>query len=184
MKKSLIILTFALLLAPASLFAQEQDKTKYGFGLTFPEIGVIWHLSDNIAFVPGIEFGHGWSSSTFSFNDSTINSSSNTLRVNASLRFYISEWKDIRIYISPRYGFSWVNTKTEGIDYPHDEYLSDGSSSHSHRVSAAWGLQYAVNDRISIFGDIGATYSRASLSSGCSNIIATEGTWGLILYLK
>jgi hypothetical protein len=107
MKKSLTILAFALLLSPASLIAQEQDEPKYRFGLTFPEIGVIWHISDNIAFVPGIEFGHGWSSSTISFDDSTINSSSNTLKVNAGLRFYISEWKDLRFYLSRRtIGFS------------------------------------------------------------------------------
>ncbi len=187
MKKSLIIWVFALLLVPASLFAQEKEKAKYRFGLTFPEIGVIWHISENIAFVPGIDFGHGWSSSTVSFDDSTRNTSSNTLRVNSSLRFYISEWKDIRFYISPKYGFGWVETKTDrtGYPYPYDEYSpSEGYSTHLHKVSAAWGLQYAVSDRISIFGDIGAAYSRSSLSSGYSNTIATEGTWGLILYLK
>ena len=187
MKKSLTILVFALLLVPASLFAQEKDKVKYKFGFTFPEIGVIWHISDNIAFVPGIDFGHGWSSVTSSFDDSTRNTSSNTLRVNAGLRFYISDWKDIRFYISPKYGFSWVESSSDRADSPFDDYLPDGSyhySGHSHKVSAAWGLQYAISDRISIFGDIGAAYDRTPLSSGHSNTIATEGTWGLILYLK
>ena len=192
MKKSLIIWMFALLLVPASLFAQEKEKAKYRFGLTFPEIGVIWHLSENIAFVPGIEFSHGWSSyssSTFGFDDSTSNLSHNTLRVNAGLRIFISEWKDIRFYISPKYGFGWVETKTDrtGYPYPYDEYSpSEGYSTHLHKVSAAWGIQYAISDRINIFGDIGATYDRSSglRSSGHSNTIGTEGTWGLILYLK
>jgi len=181
MKKSLIIWVFALLLVPAALFAQEQEKAKYRFGLTFPEIGVIWHISDNIAFVPGVNFGHTWGRNTISFYDDTLGFSSSRLEFNAGLRFFISEWKDLRFYISPKYGFAWHDS-----DIDDSSPLNDESSIKYHRVSGAWGLQYAINDRVSIFGDIGATYERVPeiLSLGDSNTISTEGTWGLILYIK
>lgn len=185
MNKSFPMLVFALLIVPDSMFAQEQNMAKNRFGLTFPEIGIIWHISDNIAFMPTIDFGHDWSKTTIGIEDSIIERSGNRLGVDASLRLYVSDWKDMHFYISPKYGFSWANTNINNTDYPYDEYLYDGSS-HSHKASAAWGIQYAINSRISLFGDIGAAYSRTSSSSSSnySNTIFTEGTWGLILYLK
>ena len=179
MKKLLLMALFVLLLFSVSLYAQEKENTKYKFGLTFPNIGAIWHISDSIAFMSGIDFNHDWSGFGSSPYDNA-STSGNMLGIDASLRFYIFEWEGVRFYLSPKYGFDWFEHNVITNSY------TSNSSGHFHSVSAAWGMQYALSRRISIFGDIGVSYRRSTPLdiSGHSNSIGTEGTWGLILYLK
>ena len=183
MKKFLLIISFALFLVPASLLAQEKENAKYKFGLTFPTIGAIWHISDGVSFMSGIDFNHDWSGFSSILDDNPIRSSANMLGVETSLRFYLPGWKNVRLYLSPKYRFNWSDIATES------EVGPIATDSYGHTVVGAWGLQYALNERLSIFGDIGFGYERQKLyglssyeSSG--NSIGTEGTWGLILYLK
>ena len=183
MKKLLVIISFALLLVSASLFAQEKETATFRFGLTFPTIGAIWHISDNVAFMSGIDFNHDWSGFTSSIDNHPVRNSGNRLGVEASVRFYLLQWKDVRLYLSPKYRFNWSDIRIEDETYPVT------TDSYGHSAIGAWGLQYALNDRVSIFGDIGFGYERQKvygLSSydNSSNSIGTEGTWGMILYLK
>jgi hypothetical protein len=168
---------------PAMLSAQDKTVEKRKFGLTFPNIGIIWHISDKVAFVPDINLTHGWSEIGSNSGDSTTNS----VTVNAALRFYLHNWKGMRFYLSPKYGYGWSNVETssslQGVSY--------ASELHNHSVSGAWGLEYAVSDRISLFGDIGVRYMHGKTDSSSqfssdtkSNMVGTVGTWGLILYLK
>ena len=166
---------------PALVSAQDKAVEKRKFGLTFPNIGIIWRISDNVAFLPDINLSHGWSDLGTNAGDSTNNS----IGVNAALRFYLHDWKGVRFYVSPRYGYNWSNVKSPL------QGSSMTSELRTHSVSGAWGVEYAVSDRISLFGDIGVRYnhgkidSSSEFSSGTnSNSIGTAGTWGLILYLK
>lgn len=179
MKLSLRIALIALSLVPISMVAQEKEISKPRFGLTFPDIGAIWHISDNVAFMPGIGFNHSWSKLSESSKYT-----SNSLSVNASLRLYMPDWKGVRIYLTPKYQFIWGDNDSTG---------GGTATNHNHKVIGAWGVQYAISPRISIYGDIGIGYERLShsytspYSSGldpASNTIGTEGAWGLILYLK
>ncbi len=175
-----------LSLMPFSLFAQERENPRRSFGLTFPNIGAIWHISDNIAFLPGIDFNHTWSD--LSTMDGSI--TTDTLGVNASMRFYVSRWKGVRLYLAPKYRFVWGKSSNSIPVELYDLNLR----TYRHTASGAWGLQYAISDRVSIFGDIGVGYSRLTQSTSSirpiptinprSSQIGTEGTWGLILYLK
>ena len=180
MKKFLLMMSFALLLVPTSAFAQEKESAKYRFGLTFPSIGAIWHIADSIAFMSGIDFNHDWSRFGSGFDGYTLRGSGNMLGIDATLRFYLSKRNGMRFYLSPKYGFDWLQTEIV------TDITTSNISSYNHSVSAAWGLQYALSDRIGIFGDIGVSYRRGlrSHADGHSNSIGTEGTWGLILYLK
>ena len=183
MKKFLPIVSLALLLVPVSLFAQTKGNTKYKFGLTIPNIGAIWHISDSVAFMSGINFNHDWSRFGSGIDDPAARSSGDKLGVEASFRFYLPGWKVVRLYLSPKYRFNWNDMETES------ETIIIHSNSYGHTLVGAWGLQYALNDRMSIFGDIGIGYERGKtygLSSyeSSDNSIGTEGTWGLILYLK
>lgn len=173
--KKLALVCFVLWVAvPGPLCAQDQDQNKdMKFGLTFPEIGVIWHITDNITFMPGFRLSHNWGHS----NLTDFDSSSNSVQVYMNLRFYLSEWNKVRFYLSPKYQYSWVRTETES------EY-STSTSLHSHGVVGAWGAQYAISDRVGIYGDIGFGYSRGTSSFTITNTVSTEGSWGLILYLK
>jgi hypothetical protein len=176
MKKCMRILPVLLLLLPVSLSADEKKDEDFKFGFTFPNIGAIWHMTERIAFLPGISFNHSWGESSSIINE-TINSSSNNLGVSAGLRFYLYDWEDLRFYISPVYRFGWA-------EFDYSEIST--STSYSHRVSGAWGLEYALNNRLSLYGDIGVSYNRNTTSDidGHSSSFGTTGTWGLILYLK
>lgn len=163
----------AMLFGSFTIFAQEKSSPEYHFGLTFPNIGIIWHISDHVAFLSSIDFSHGWAD----LNGGS--SSANLLRVEADLRFFISDWEGVRFYVSPKYRFA--RTSHEIID---DTIASD-TTGYNHEVTGALGAQYAVSDRISIFGDIGAMYSRSEIRENShSNTISTAGRWGMILYLK
>jgi hypothetical protein len=186
MKRLLLTCFVMCALFPSMLRAQGKDAEKQKFGLTFPNIGVIWHITDNVAFLPGFSFNHSWSSSDDFYKDST-----NLLNVDASLRFYVQEWKGVRFYLAPKYSFGWVDTESD-IGYETSP-STRAVTTYSHAVSGAWGLQYAISNRISIWGDIGVRYSHGTGSTSPSTIlgldthtnsISTVGTWGLILYLK
>jgi hypothetical protein len=172
-------------LAPSVLYAQDSPAAKRKFGLTFPNTGIIWHITDNVAFLPGFSFNHNWGSS-----DDFYKNTSNSLNVDASLRFYLREWKGVRFYLAPKYTFGWSDVETE---YDFGTGLSTAASTaYSHSVSGAWGLQYAISDRISLWGDIGIRYNHGTSGSAVplsmtdlsSNSVSTVGNWGLILYLK
>jgi hypothetical protein len=183
MKKLSLTILVVCVLFPLQLPAQDTQIKNGKFGLTFPNIGFIWHISDGIAFVPGINFNHNWS------NYGISNTSGNGVAVNTSLRFYMPEWKNVRFYIAPKYGFSWTDSVSSFEEIT--GIISSSGTNYAHSISGAWGLQYAISNRISIFADIGAGYSRGTTSSSYlpssdshTNRIGTEGTWGLILYLK
>jgi hypothetical protein len=175
-----------VVLSPSMLCAQQKDTQKREFGLTFPNIGIIWHITEDVAFLPGISFNHSWGSS-----DAISDNWSNSLNVDASIRFYIQEWKGVRFYLAPKYSFGWGDSEARPDSGTGPATID--STTHSHAVSGAWGIQYAISDRISIWGDIGVRYSHAEIStSGFANTsyesrnksIGAVGTWGLILYLK
>jgi hypothetical protein len=182
MKRFSVVCVVLLAMASASLFAQDREIKQGKFGLTFPNIGAIWHITDNIAFLPGFNFNHDWSS--FSLLDGT-ESSSDSVGVDASVRFYMPDWKGVRFYLSPKYRFMWGDVNTES------EIITASTNNYYHRISGVWGLQYALSDRVSLFGDIGFGYSRRSNSSiniedaeYRSYSVGTEGSWGLVLYLN
>jgi hypothetical protein len=109
----------------------------------------------------------------------------------AALRFYVSDWKGLRFYVSPKYQFG--RTTSERIAGAPVYGTDSTSTSRTHGVYGAWGVQYAISDRVSIFGDMGGYYSRATGTTtnlatlggdSHGSAIGTSGSWGLILYLK
>jgi hypothetical protein len=183
LKKLSLILLVVFLLLPAMLFSQDKEAPKNKFGLTFPTIGAIWHITDNVAFLPGFSFGHNWGSSRSALIDNGT-SKNNSLSINSSLRFYVYEMKGLRLYVSPKYSYNWNNSDS---NLP---TTSSKSSRYAHSIDGSWGLQYAISRRVSIWGDVGVGYSHSSISSNPSsvetksNAVSTVGSWGLIFYLK
>jgi len=185
MWRFLFALMSSVLFFAASLMAQEKDIAKGRVGLTFPTTGIIWHLSDNIALLPNVGFTYNWAG--YDSNSST--STGKGLSAGVSLRFYTREWNGVRFYLSPKYAFNRSTSNSE-IVVPTASQRSS-SSLNSHAIAGAWGLQYPISGRVSIFGDIGVSFSRSGNSSSSSiyseshsNRIGTTGSWGLILYLK
>ncbi len=187
MKRPLISLLVVLALGGSSVYAREKSASPR-FGLTFPSLGVIWHITDKVAFVPNVTLARNWS--TYSSTQSESKNTTNSVGVTAGMRFYTHDWKGMRFYLSPSYGFSRSSSDSSQSGLIE---VSGSGTTRSHSVGGAWGVQYAVTDRISIFGDIGARYSRSTFESTDSqtpagssngNLVSTVGTWGLIVYLK
>ena len=199
MRRFLLSLSVMLAFTPSTLNAQENDDKKFQFGITLPRIGVIWHITDNIALNPNVSFFSEWEQASGNMIQS--DSDSDSITVYANLRFYIQEWKKMRFYISPSYVFGWrqFDLKTQYESYPPGTIRTGISTQtiYEHGVGGQWGLQYDLMDRLSLYGQIGAQYRR-SISSrlasyttsdpttedGISNGIYTAGEFGLILYLK
>jgi hypothetical protein len=182
---SALIGSIALVSAP--LFAQEQESPRGKIGLTLPGIGAILHLTDHVAFVPGVGFTHNWSS----LSSAPTTTAANNLSVSAALRFYVRDWKGLRFYLSPKYSFSRSTSERNagGTGYGTDS----STAGDYHAAYGSWGIQYAISDRVSIFGDMGAFYSRSTYSTSSSAMlggdtysqnVGTSGSWGLIFYLK
>jgi hypothetical protein len=146
MKRFVLICLVLSLFIPMSLFAQDDDRDMK-LGLTFPDIGVIWNISDHVSLLPGFDFGHGWGHSEIS----NVTNSNDSVSLYAKLRFYISDWNKVRFYLSPKYKYSWLQSDSE------INQSTNSFSTHNHTVAGAWGIQYAVSDRISIFGDMSQT---------------------------
>ncbi len=183
--------------------AEEKESAKPRFGLTFPNIGVIWRFTDKIAFLPDVALGRNWGTLNSSLASDASQGLSNgdnhsySVTVNAGLRFYLREWKGMNFYLTPRYSYGYTHTDNSNFSSG-TTANSSVSQNRSHAVSGSWGLEYAITKRLSIFGDIGARYSRANSDISTQiapptsayssrqkiNSVSTIGTWGLIVYLK
>lgn len=182
MRKLLFCFLCMFVAVPAVLFAQDSDVERPKFGVTFPSTGVIWNITEHVAFLPAFDFTHSHNWSEYS---ALSDSKHNLVNFDAELRFYVREWNKVQFYLAPRYSYGWANTENHYTgDFVNPDSDIDKYNTHQHAVSGSWGLQYAVSDQVSIFGDIGLAYRRNLSPGQHSNSIGTTGTWGLILYVK
>jgi hypothetical protein len=149
MRKSLWIVNILFGFSVATLSAQATDNDKSKFGLIFsgtwdaPSVGAIWQPSDHLAFSPHFNFRHEWKGTPYG---------SNTLSVGAKLPLYLKNWGNMRLYVAPGYEFTRI--RTQAINYS----TNTDNKSISNEGSGVWGIQYALGNRISIFGDMGVAY--------------------------
>jgi len=185
MKRFSALLFASLVLNCNLLQAQDKEMSKGKVGLTFPTTGIIWHVSDRVAVLPNAGYSYSW-------GDTAYGSSTGwTLGAGVSLRVYAWEWKGLHLFLSPKYSYG-RNSGTSDYAPPTGSPSTSTSIGNSHLISGTWGLQYPISERISIYGDYGLAYSRATSSQmpdsvsgdAHSSSIRTGGSWGLILYLK
>jgi opacity protein-like surface antigen len=172
----------------ATLPAQATDSDSPKFGLVFmgtgagqsalisPGVGAIWQPCEHIALSPFFNFTHSWrdgysySSDTTSANVSP--QSANIFGVGAKLPLYFKNWDDIRLYVAPGYAYARSHSKSSAQQTnPSVSFTSQNEiKSISHEGSGVWGIQYAVNDRISLFGEIGVTYQHMEYSNTTTTV--------------
>lgn len=166
---ALSFLFAAVLTCPASVLAQE--KGQIGITMGYPEsIGLMWHLTDDVAVRPEFSFRHG--TTGLGDDDSTTG-----VGVGVSGIIYISKRDALRTYVSPRFTYTRVTSEIDtslslvdvtrtlpslGLTVP----SSVTSTSTSKSFRASFGAQYALHERFSIFGEVGVSYTRADFSSG------------------
>jgi hypothetical protein len=155
-------LVFALaLVAAIPTSAVAQDRRTVGVTMGYPaSIGVLWHVSPRVGIRP--EFSFTTTSSEFTSALSTVTASDvSALGVGASGIFYLTDVKNLRTYVSPR--FTYART-TSSTDIAGVSFGSEGSG-RSYSAGAAFGAQYALGERFGVFGEAGAGYSRQKSSS-------------------
>jgi hypothetical protein len=198
MKKSLWILIVLFGFSVVNISAQATDTDKSKLGLVFSEtgtnsgVGAIWQLSDHIAFSPYFNFTHQWK------GDDDI---ANALGVGAKLKFYLKNWNKMRLYVAPGYEFTRTRYQTHSKNStPLFDYITYSDYKYiTNEGSGVWGIQYALGNRISIFGDIGVAYrdqctSGLNVTTGSYDSTSSSRTrtysvglkdsMGIIFYLK
>jgi hypothetical protein len=141
----------ALLFVPSVAAAQEPGDV--GVFMGYPSLGLIWHVSERVAIRPEISF-----SSTSTEIDSPfggIGTSHNwNVKVGASALVYLNDADRLRTYVAPQ--FTYVRTKGET-----SSSLSE-LVANTYGFAGLFGAQYSLNDRFSVFGELGVGYTHAS----------------------
>jgi opacity protein-like surface antigen len=178
-----LIVAFTITFLPG--IASAQDTPKIGLSMGYPAaIGVIWHVTDRLALRPEISVTKSatefiGSSLTFSSGGVLTNTTTSTtldtwqVGVGLSALFYLSKHDALRTYLSPRYAYTRQSSSPSSSNTPTS--VVTGSNGHGNFVSGAFGAEYALGDRFSVFGEIGLGYSR-TVSSPTSSLVGIGGS--------
>ena len=172
----------ALLVAMLPSQASAQEKGKIGVTMGYPSgIGLLWHVTENIAIRP--ELTLSWSSSESDFGDSD----GFGIGTGISALFYLKRSDNLATYFTPRYSF--VHSSTERRFEPALPVIDPEteSTSSSHSFSGSFGAQYFLGSRFSIFGEVGLNYVHTSADSDfgsdpTSSAFGTRSQVGVVLY--
>jgi hypothetical protein len=131
--------------------------------------------------------------------------SGTTLGIEAKLRLYLKDWDGLRLYVAPGYAYARFHSKSSGqltqTNPPFSQTSSLDMKRISHDGSGVWGIQYDLSDRVSLFGEIGATYQQMKYSTITTTVpdivgdaspqpqpnahrVTLKNSIGLIFYLK
>jgi hypothetical protein len=159
------VLALLVLLAPAVVHAQ--DDPKVGVTMGYPgAIGVQWQVSDAFALRPEITFSRTTGDSTGSdllgANPPVTTEDTNAVGAALSALVYVGRKDALRPYISPRIAYSRsaasASTNTNTIPGP----STSDSTISSYSAAGSFGAQYALGRRFSVFGELGASYTRTT----------------------
>lgn len=155
-----LLLGAAVLIGARSAAAQEAGDV--GLTTGFPAaIGAIWHLTDAVAIRPEINFSHN-------NLDTSVSSGSSSTSVGFSVSglLYVSHDDRLRTYVAPRLDYSHVSASSDGV-------VSLSTDRNTWGGSGSFGVQYAVGDKFSIFGEAGLAYTRAHTPSTSTQGVAS-----------
>lgn len=165
-------LLLTLIIVGVSSGAHAQDPGQIGLTTGYPaSIGVIWHVTDQIAVRPDFTF------STSSTELATSETNSTTGTFGLSGLFYVAKWDALRTYVSPRFVYSRTSSENNP-NLPGTARISTTVTSKSLTGSA--GAQFAAHKRFSVFGEAGFGYSSSNISPASPNTgFGSRGhTWG------
>jgi hypothetical protein len=167
-------------LSPTTAWAQ--DKGDMGLTISAPSaIGLMWHASERLAIRPEFSFGLTETDGEGTLPD--ISSKSFALGVSALL--YTHRWDELRLYVSPRFTYSYATTS---IDIESPLNITDSTLS-SWTATGSIGAQYALGTRFGVFAEAGLSYSSQQSETGLSSspdrttwAFGTRAAVGGILY--
>ena len=161
--KRLMLALIAVVSVGANALAQ--DAGQIGVTLGYPTaVGVIWHVTDNVAVRPEISFATATTESPTFRSTSLSNlaadigeTSSTTVIAGVSGLFYFGEWDKLRAYLSPRYTYSRLSSSSGST------FSSDARNS-AYAVTGSFGAQYQLHRRFAVFGETGFGYTHTRTS--------------------
>jgi hypothetical protein len=155
--------------------AGAQEGGRVGVVMGYPaSAGVIWHVSDRIAFRPEVNVSFTAGDSTASAGSVLTTSSATAVGVGVSGLFYVAGKDDLRMYISPRFTYGRNSSSTESS--PGGSRSENTSDNYS--LAGSFGAQYALGKRFAVFGEVGVVYAwqTSIFSSTAANVIGNEST--------
>jgi hypothetical protein len=134
--------------------AAAQDNGKTGITMGYPAaVGIVTHITDRVAIRPelNVSFSSG-TTELFPFADTRSDGSA--IGIGVSALIYLGTGDKLRPYFSPRYTFARTSSSSNS-----ELRGSSESTSTSHTVAGSFGVQYALHDRFSIFGEVGVGHA-------------------------
>ena len=163
-----------------------QDEPRVGIAMGYPaSVGIVWHVSDRLALRPEIGASQSSGEVTGTVNvpitgvvpgssvSSTVVSINDNWQVSAGISalFYLTRHDALRTYVSPRWAYTRTSSTSSNGPVPSAQSTSAGNG---HFVSGSFGAQYALARRFSVFGEVGAAYTRIAVSPTSSGFLVTE----------
>ena len=157
MKRLMLAVSVALSVGANAL---AQDAGQIGITMGYPSaVGVIWHVTDNVAVRPEISFSTGSTespaiSSGLSLPDVSVDlgeTSSTTVTAGVSGLFYFGEWDKLRAYVSPRYTYTRLMSDTGST-------FSTDTRNSAYTITGSFGAHYQFHRRFAVFGETGFGY--------------------------
>src|SRR5262245_21030943 len=149
-----------------SAFAQ--DKGKIGLTMGYPSsVGIVYHVTDKLAVRPELTIAQASTEATgpaISRVNFSASSSSWAIGTGVSALFYVRQWDDLHLYVSPRWTYSHGSSSSDT--------LSVDSTLNSWSLNGSVGAQYALGKRFGVFGEVGFGYQHSHQKSGGSPIQA------------
>lgn len=165
--------------------AVAQEKGKVGLTMGYPSsVGIVYHVTDKIAIRPELNIAQASTETTApAIAGVNVSVSSDTWAIGTGLSglFYVRQWDDLHLYVSPRWTYSHGSSSSSTL--PIDTGLNSWS------LTGSVGAQYALGKRFGVFGEVGFGYQHSHETGGSliqtditSHTIGTRTGVGVILY--
>jgi hypothetical protein len=177
MRRTLFILVVGFALRPGVSAAQ--DTPRFGIVMGYPaQVGVVWTIADRFAIRPELNWTHSTTETTsvatifngtgVTTNTVTNTTESNTIGTGVSALIYVSTRENLRTYVSPRFAYSRLTSSVNPSASLGGVPVSISPTTSNYTVSGSLGAQYNAAKHFGIFGEVGLSYGRSTLSVGLS----------------
>ena len=149
----------ALLVVPSVAAAQEPGDV--GVFMGYPNLGLIWQVSEKVAIRPEISFSWGSTDIDSGFGGSGT-SHSWSVGFGASALLYLSNADRLRTYVAAQFTYDRSEAES-GIS-------GTRAVGNTYGFAGLFGAQYSLNDRFSMFGELGLRYVHSTTEGVLSDV--------------
>ena len=167
--------------------AHAQGAGTVGLAVRAPQsVGVIVNLTDSFAVIPSVDVA--WSSSRSEFDGlpgvSAIEHSQTGASLTLAARIRLAASGGTAVYAAPSYSRSVTSND--------DSFFATAGAENDYAAGGHIGVQHALTDRVSVFGEVGARYRHYRISTNAGIVaeattyksINTSSAVGIVYYFK